>query len=147
MRNWLSVLVVAMAFALAACGEPKPGPQGPPGPQGTAGPAGPPGPQGTAGAQGLAGPAGAKGDAGSQGPQGTAGAQGPAGPAGPKGDSGPPGPPGPRGEAAAAPVRVVTGTETVACEPTEVLVAIVCESGAPHGAKCHGDAVGLCARK
>ena len=117
MRSWLSVLFVATAFALAACGEPKPGPQGP---QGTAGPAGPPG------------------------PQGTAGAQGPAGPAGPKGDAGPPGP---RGDAAAPPVRAVSGTETVACEATEVLVSIVCQSGAPNGAKCHGDAIGLCVRK
>ena len=114
MRNWSSVLVVAMAFALAACGDPKPGPQGP---QGTTGPPG---------------------------PQGPAGEQGPAGPAGPKGDAGPPGP---RGDAAAPPVRAVSGTETVACEPTEVLVSIVCESGAPNGAKCHGDAIGLCVRK
>jgi len=135
MRSWLSVLFVATAFALAACGEPKPGPQGP---QGTAGP---PGPQGPAGEQGPAGPAGAKGEAGAQ---GTAGAQGPAGPAGPKGDAGPPGP---RGDAAAPPVRAVSGTETVACEPTEVLVSIVCQSGAPNGAKCHGDAIGLCVRK
>jgi hypothetical protein len=35
----------------------------------------------------------------------------------------------------------------VACEPTEALVAIVCASGAPDGAKCSGAATGLCVRK
>jgi hypothetical protein len=122
MRSSFSVLAIAMAFALGACGDPKPGPQGPSGPQGTAGP---PGPQGPAGPQGV----GEKGESG------------------PPGPAGPPGPPGPRGEAAGPPVRVVSGTDAILCEPNEVLVSLVCVNGAPDGAKCAGAATGLCARK
>jgi len=44
---------------------------------------------------------------------------------------------------------VVTGTETIACEPTEVLVSLVCATGAPDGNKCAAGAAatGLCAKK
>jgi hypothetical protein len=60
--------VALLSLTLAGC-EQKPGPLGPPGPQGQAGP---PGPQG---AVGPAGPAGPKGEPG---PQGAAGPPGPA---------------------------------------------------------------------
>jgi hypothetical protein len=60
--RWL--VTVAVAGALASCG------QGPQGPKGEAGPPGPPGQKGDPGAQG---PGGQSGPAGQQGPQGPAG--------------------------------------------------------------------------
>ena len=94
---------------------------------------------GPAGAQGPAGPTGA------QGPAGQTGAQGPQGPAGP------PGPPGPKGDSGqASALRVVTGTGTVRCGDDEVLVSLVCASGATDGAICataSAAATGLCVRK
>src|SRR5262245_28868584 len=105
MRQLSTLLALILTvLAVAACGQPTPGPagaQGPPGPEGTQGPPGP------AGAQGPAGPAGA------QGPQGVAGAQGPQGPAGPPGPTGPSGPKGDPGTGSA--LRVVTGTGAVQC--------------------------------
>ena len=88
------------------------------------------------GPQGPAGPAGAQG---AQGPQGPAGATGPAGPPGPKGEPGP-----------AQALRMVTGTDTVACAADEALVSLVCASGATDGTKCATPgtaATGLCMRK
>jgi hypothetical protein len=55
------------------------GPQGIPGPAGSAGAQGPQGPAGATGATGPAGSPGATGPAGPQGPQGATGPQGPAG--------------------------------------------------------------------
>jgi hypothetical protein len=55
------VIIIISMLALAGCGQPTPGPQGPAGPQGSAGPQGP---QGPAGAPGPAGPPGPKGDPG-----------------------------------------------------------------------------------
>jgi hypothetical protein len=89
------------------------GEAGPPGPQG---PVGPQGPQGEAGGQGPAGPAGQRGEAG---PQGPAGPTGPAGPPGPKGDPGPP-----------SSFRIVTGTDNGHCADDEILVSLVCATGA-----------------
>jgi len=86
---------------------------------------------------GPGGPAGAKGEPG---PPGPAGAPGPQGPAGPKGET--------IGETTTQrPIfRVVKGTNTLACEPGEVLVSIVCESGTSDGSKCSGAGTGLCVR-
>src|SRR5689334_8210359 len=120
----VAIVVVVSALLLTACGKQKEGAQGPTGPQGVQGPQGAVGPQGP---QGVAGPPGRMG------PGGPAGAKGEPGPAGPPG---PQGPPGPKGEAAIGetktqrPIfRVVKGTNTLACEPGEVLVSVVCESG------------------
>lgn len=127
MRKLLSVSAVAATLIVAACNEGKMGPQGPAGPQGPQGVIGPVGRQGPAGERGNVGPAGAEGP------------QGPPGPPGPKGDSGP-----------QASFHVVTGTETVRCSDDEVLVSLVCESGALDGAKCATagtTATGLCIRK
>jgi hypothetical protein len=147
-------LAVAGLLALAACGEaPKQGAQGPSGPQGPIGPQGPVGPQGP---QGIAGP---QGPVGAQGPAGERGEAGPPGTAGPKGEVGPPGPQGPPGPAAASverqpsaaaatsDFRVVTGTDTVACNDGEVLVSVLCAMGANDGAKCTGAVTGLCVRR
>lgn len=94
-------------IALPAGGPP--GPQGDPGPTGSAGPPGPPGATGNTGLQGDPGPAGATGGVGPQGnvgppgPTGNTGLQGNVGPPGatgdpgPRGDQGPPGPTGDRG--------------------------------------------------
>jgi hypothetical protein len=62
MRKTNLVLVIALAAALASCGKPAPGPQGP---------KGDPGPKGDTGAQGEIGPVGPQG---LQGPPGPAGA-------------------------------------------------------------------------
>ena len=93
--------------------------------------------EGPPGSQGSAGPAGQKGE---KGDKGDIGPQGVAGPAGPKGD---------KGDAGSAGLRMVTGTGSVTCADTEVLVSLVCASGAPDGAKCSagGPATGLCMRK
>jgi hypothetical protein len=43
---------------------------------------------------------------------------------------------------------VVTGADSVTCSDNEVLVSIICSSGAPDGAKCPAStATGVCARK
>ena len=78
-----------------------PGPQGPPGKNGTQGPQGETGPPGLPGPQGEQGPPGPPGKNGTQGPQGPPGPQGKEGPIGPPGPTGPPGPqgePGPPGK-------------------------------------------------
>ena len=141
------------------------GPPGPAGPQGGQGQQGPVGPQGPAGPRGEAGPPGPQGPIGSQGAQGEGGTQGPAGPSGQRGEAGvqgppgppgavgPPGPPGPAGIAtqteAKVQMRTVTGAESVSCNETEVLVSVICSSGAPDGTKCApgATATGLCISK
>jgi|GraSoiStandDraft_41_1057321.scaffolds.fasta_scaffold7741743_1 hypothetical protein len=90
--------------------------------------------------------------AGCSGPQGPQGAQGPKGEKGDPGQPGvgPPGIAGPKGEKgdpAPATFRVVTGNPTVSCADNEILASLVCAVGAPDGAKCTSDAVGLCVRK
>jgi len=151
MQAILSALGIVLILALSGCGKPEPGAQGPAGAQGVQGPQGSAGPQGPIGERGPAGPPGPQGAIGPAGPQGTAGAQGPAGPAGERGEPGPQGPAGPPGgqPGAGAPVRVVTGTETLACNGDEVIVSIVCASGAPDGNRCPAGvaATGVCARK
>ena len=175
MRLSFSFAAILTVLIVAGCGQPKPGPQGPPGPsgeigpagpvgtggpQGAQGPQGPVGPQGAAGERGEAGPPGPQGPVGPQGPQGEAGAQGPAGPAGQRGEAGsqgPAGPPGPAGPAGpkgdsgpAPPLRVVTGTDAAHCAGDEILVSLVCASGANDGVKCATPgtaATALCVRK
>jgi hypothetical protein len=46
-------------------------------------------------------------------------------------------------------LRVVTGDKTVACGDNEVLVSVVCSSGAPDGPGCPAPSTttGLCMRK
>ena len=140
MRQLLRVSVLIVTPAVAGCGQPASGPQGPAGPggkEGPQGPAGPPGaqgPQGPAGPGGKEGPQGPAGPGGAEGPQGPAGppgAQGPQGPAGPpaaQGPQGPAGPPGPKGEPGSAQaLRVVTGTETVRCADDSSDFVVVCE--------------------
>jgi hypothetical protein len=115
-----------MTLAVAGCGQPASGPQGPAGPGGAEGPQGPAGPPGAQGRQGTAGPPGA---------------QGPPGPAAPGTKSEP-------GSAQA--LRVVTGTDTVRCADDEALISLLCASGAIDGTKCatRGTAAtGLCMRK
>jgi hypothetical protein len=123
----VSISVLIMTLAVAGCGQPASGPQGPAGPGGAEGPQGPAGPPGAQGPQGPAGPPGA------QGPQGPAG------------------PPGPRGEPGSAQaLRVVTGTDTVRCADDEALISLVCATGATDGTKCATSgtaATGLCMRK
>jgi hypothetical protein len=135
----VSISVLIMTLAVAGCGQPASGPQGPAGPGGKEGPQGPAGPGGAEGPQGPAGPPGAQGP---QGPAGPPGAQGPPGPAGP---------PGPKGEPGfAQALRVVTGTDTVRCADDEALISLVCASGATDGTKCATPgtaATGLCMRK
>ena len=159
----VSISVLIMTLAVAGCGQPASGPQGPAGPggaEGPQGPAGPPGaqgPQGPAGPggkegpQGPAGPGGAEGPQGPAGPPGAQGPQGPAGPPGAQGPQGPSGPPGPKGEPGSAQaLRVLTGTDTVRCADDEVLISMVCASGATDGTKCATPgtaATGLCMRK
>jgi hypothetical protein len=116
-----------MTLAVAGCGQPASGPQGPAGPGGAEGP---------------------------QGPAGPPGAQGPQGPAGPPSAQGPPGPagaPGPKGEPGSAQaLRVVTGTDTVRCADDETLISLLCASGVIDGTKCATPgtaATGLCMRK
>ena len=58
---------------------------------------------------------------------------------GPKGDPGP-----------SPPFRVVTGTDAARCADDEILVSLVCASGATDGAKCATPgtaATALCVRK
>ena len=90
------------------------------------------------------------------GPQGPQGQAGPPGEKGAKGDQGPPGPkgdqglPGPAGSAGSAGLRIVTGEGTVSCTDDEVLVSVVCSTGAPDGARCSAGSkqtTGLCMRK
>jgi PRC-barrel domain/Collagen triple helix repeat (20 copies) len=175
MRLSFSIAAIVGILLLPGCSQPTPGPQGPPGPageagppgpvgpggpQGAQGPQGPVGPQGSAGERGEAGPPGPQGPVGPQGPQGEAGAQGPTGPAGQRGEAGPqgpagppgpPGPPGPKGDPGpAASFRVVTGTDNAQCADNEILVALVCATGATDGGKCAtpgAAATALCARK
>jgi hypothetical protein len=68
-------------------------------------------------------------------------AQGQQGPLGPQGPVGPQGP--------APAFRILTGTESVNCNETELLVSVMCSSGAPDGAKCApgATATGLCVRR
>jgi hypothetical protein len=70
MRQLIKISAVLTTLAVAGCGQPTPGPQGPAGPTGVQGPAGP------AGSAGPAGPPGPQGDAGPPGPQGPAGVSG-----------------------------------------------------------------------
>jgi hypothetical protein len=123
----VSISVLFMTLAIAGCGQPASGPQGPAGPGGAEGPQGPAGPPGAQGPQGPAGPPGAQGQ------------QGPAGPPGPKGEPG-----------SAQALRVVTGTDTIRCADDEALISLVCASGATEGTKCATSgtaATGLCMRK
>jgi hypothetical protein len=74
-----------------------------------------------------------------------------AGPAGPPGSTGPKGDPGAagaKGDPGPAGLRLVVG-DNVACGQDEVLVSLVCPSGAPDGGRCAagGSATGLCMRK
>jgi hypothetical protein len=126
MRKLVGISVILSALLVAGCGEEKVGQTGPVGPQGR---------QGEMGPQGRQGPVGERGDVG---PAGSQGPQGPAGPAGPKGDASP-----------APGFHVVTGTEALRCSDDEILVSVVCESGAADGAKCAAgtSATGLCVRK
>jgi hypothetical protein len=104
---------------------------------------------GCEGRQGAQGQAGAEGQQGPAGPAGLAGPKGDLGPAGPRGDPGPQGEAGPPGPAGIAGLRVVTGDKTVACGDNEVLVSVVCSSGAPDGPGCPAPSTttGLCMRK
>ena len=139
MRQLLRVSVLIVTLAVAACGQPASGPQGPAGPGGKEGPQGPAGPGGGEGPQGPAGPPGAQGP---QGPAGPPGAQGPSGPAGPSGLKAEPGP--------AQALRAVTGTDTVRCADDETLISLLCASGATDGTKCATlgtAATGVCMRK
>jgi hypothetical protein len=89
--------------------------------------------------QGSSGPVGRAGPPGDRGDPGAAGSVGPQGPPGPKGDPGP-----------GAPVRLVTGTDKINCAEGEVLVSLVCASGATDGTQCAtagASATGLCMRK
>lgn len=100
----------------------------------------------TAGCDRQPAPAGPKGETGERGPPGP---QGPAGVPGPVGPPGPAGQAGPKGDAGPASLRMVTGNGTIRCEDGEVLVSLMCASGAPNGAKCRAGvtATGLCMRK
>jgi hypothetical protein len=126
------VILGLLAFVLVGCG-----PQGPQGPKGD------PGPPGERGAAGPAGPPGPKGEPGPRGDPGPRGEQGP------KGDPGSPGEAGPRGLPGTTGLRIVTGEKKVVCDDDEVLVSIVCSSGAADGARCPAGSVatGLCKRK
>ena len=64
MRKLLSVSVLMGALAVAGCGQPASGPQGPAGPGGKEGPQGPAGPPGAQGPQGPSGPPGPKAEPG-----------------------------------------------------------------------------------
>jgi Collagen triple helix repeat (20 copies) len=157
MRQLLTISAIITTLTVVGCGQPSPGPQGNAGPQGAQGPQGPAGPQGAVGERGEPGPPGPQGPIGPQGPQGEAGSQGPAGPGGERGPpgsqgpAGPPGPPGPKGDPGPATTfRVVTGTGSVSCADKELLVSLVCASGATDGAKCAAPdtaATGLCLPK
>jgi hypothetical protein len=126
MRAAVLTVVALLSLLVVGC-EQKPGPAGPQGQAGAAGPVGPAGPPG---------------------PKGETGPQGPAGPAGP---SGPPGAPAPKGEAsiAAPALRIVTGEKTVACGEDEMLISVLCSSGAPDGVGCPSatETTGVCMHK
>ena len=100
----------------------------------------------------CSGPQGPQGQAG---PPGEKGAKGDQGPPGPKGDQGPPGPkgdqglPGPAGSASSVGLRIVSGEGTISCNDNEVLVSVICSTGAADGAKCSAGSTttGLCVRK
>ncbi len=110
MRTIGVIFTIALAFTLASCGKPEPGPPGP------------------------KGEVGAKGDPGPAGPAGPAGAAGPAGLAGPQGQAGPAGPQGPAGVAgASSQFRLVRspctgGTCQVSCQDDEIAVTAFCGS-------------------
>jgi hypothetical protein len=126
MRSLLSMTAVMIALAVAGCDEGKLGAQGPPGP---------PGPQGSQGPTGRQGAVGERGDPGSAGAQGPVGSLGPAGP---------------KGDSAAPAFRILIGADTASCADDEVLISLVCASGAADGTKCAtpgAAATGLCARK
>jgi hypothetical protein len=54
-----------------------------------------------------------------------------------RGGPGPAGPPGPKADPSPAPsIRVVTGRDNVRCADDELLVSLVCGSGATDGPKC-----------
>ena len=61
----VSISVLIMTLAVAGCGQPASGPQGPAGPPGAQGPPGPAGPPGAQGPQAPAGPPGPRGEPGS----------------------------------------------------------------------------------
>jgi len=89
--------------------------------------------------QGPTGPVGRAGTPGDRGDPGAAGSVGPQGPPGPKGDAGPGGA-----------MRLITGTDKIDCAEGEVLVSLVCASGATDGTHCAtagASASGLCMRK
>jgi len=99
------------------------------------------------GPQGPQGQAGRPGEKGEKGDQGPPGAKGDQGPPGPKGDQGLPGP---AGSAGSTGLRIVTGEGTVSCNDDEVLVSVVCSTGAPDGARCSAGSkqtTGLCMHK
>ena len=97
----------------------------------------------------LVGCSGPQGPQGQAGPPGEKGEAGPAGPAGPQGDAGPPGPMGPSGSAGTAGLRIVSGEKSVSCNDDEVLVSLVCSTGAPDGPQCPAASTttGLCMHK
>ena len=64
MRQFLNCCAILTMLTVGGCGQPVPGPQGPPGPAGVQGPAGPAGAQGPQGPAGPPGPTGPKGDPG-----------------------------------------------------------------------------------
>jgi hypothetical protein len=126
MRSLSSITAIMMAIAVAGCDEGKLGPQGSPGPSGP---------------QGSQGPIGRQGAVGERGDPGSAGAQGP---------PGSPGPAGPKGDSATPAFRILIGVDTASCAENEILISLVCASGAADGAKCAtpgAAATGLCARK
>jgi hypothetical protein len=126
MRSLLGIAAIMIALAVAGCDEVKLGPQGPPGPSGP---------------QGSQGPTGRQGAVGERGDPGSAGAQGPLGS---------PGPAGAKGDSAAPAFRILTGVDTASCADNEILISLVCASGAADGAKCAtpgAAATGVCARK
>ena len=95
----------------------------------------------------CSGPQGPQGQAGRPGEKGENGDQGPPGA---KGDQGMPGPAGSAGSAGSAGLRIVSGEGTVSCNDDEVLVSVVCSTGAPDGARCSAGSkqtTGLCMRK
>jgi hypothetical protein len=128
MRKLSTVVVLAFAMLLTACGQGQQGSkgdQGPPGPQGAKGEQGPPGPPG---------PAGPKGDQGPPGPQGAKADEGPPGPQGPKGEKGDKGE---QGAGGASSLHVVkqdscqgSSNCNLACAAGETLVSVTCPQGA-----------------
>jgi hypothetical protein len=130
MRATSIILAFSLAFAVAACSKPAPGPQGPAGPKGDTGAAGAPGAKGDPGPMGPAGPAGPQGPAGAPGPRGPKGDPGPPGAAGPAGQPGAPGPAGaPGGAIHLIRMPCPDGTSCQAsCPPDEIAVIAYCGS-------------------